>query len=642
MDMVARRMSPAVAALAALAALGAAGCEGVPRDRVGALRAAGAEGWTIFVYGHADHSLSLSLVRDLQEMQAAALGPDVNVTVLADFDGSQREAGFDTGTTWVRITGGGGEPEVLDTGPELDLDDPAVLAAAVGRAFSSAPAEHLGLVMWDHGGTWDQGFGGDTQDGTRPGRAMKPAQLGDAIAAGLEAAGADDDPPLDFLAFDTCLMAGPEVLYELAGLSRVAIASAEIDYGGGWDYARTLTWISDNPGASAVELAAAEVRHWDAHHAGSGADDALLRSHVALDMSGVDELAAAMARLSSTWQGSRALADGDLGRAAFFTLPGYSNGLADILGEPELRDLGQFLDLLSVVDSDPAVADAASAAYDALDAMVIASSLGDLRAAAGQVGVNFELPAAVHVAARLDGYRAGAGAWNRATDWAGALADLAGRADRAAPRPSTDYGADGAALVFRVDEVDAAMATTELALLDGEIGDVLELGVVAVGAIEPGVEYEVAWGGTVTTIGGVMVSVQPWITPGTDLEGALLPPIFAAPGVIGVEGEDFEAALLFGEGDGAAEAAVIWESGRPALLSLSELAGTTFTPMIPGFNTTTGEEFREPGASVLVPEAGSLPIDMTSAPAGDYFLFVAALDYWGNLEAEGEVFRVAP
>jgi hypothetical protein len=35
----------------------------------------------------------------MQGMQAATLGPNINVTVMADFDGSQREAGFETGTT---------------------------------------------------------------------------------------------------------------------------------------------------------------------------------------------------------------------------------------------------------------------------------------------------------------------------------------------------------------------------------------------------------------------------------------------------------------------------------------------------------------------------------------------------------------
>jgi hypothetical protein len=288
------------------------------------------------------------------------------------------------------------------------------------------------------------------------------------------------------------------------------------------------------------------------------------------------------------------------------------------------------------------VADAASAAYQALDRMVVSSALGDLRLEAGQLGVHAELPAAVDVAARLDAYRARAAAWNAATDWAGALAALAARADRDPPRPSTRYSRDGSALLFTVEDVDVAMATTQLALIDEGSGDVLELGVVAVGTILPGVEYAVAWDGTTTTIGGAEVCALPWITPGTDLAGELLPPIFAAPGAIGAGGEDFEAAILFTEGDTAADAAVIWEGGAPALLRLRDLAGTTFTPMIPGFNTATGEGFREPGTSVLVPESGSLPIDVAPAAAGTYFLFVAALDHWGNLEADGQVFQVAP
>ena len=57
--------------------------------------------WTVVVYGHGDHNLSPGLARDLDEMKAATLRDNVNVLVLADWNGS--ESGFASGGEWLRI-----------------------------------------------------------------------------------------------------------------------------------------------------------------------------------------------------------------------------------------------------------------------------------------------------------------------------------------------------------------------------------------------------------------------------------------------------------------------------------------------------------------------------------------------------------
>jgi hypothetical protein len=96
--------------------------------------------WTVFVYGHADHTLSASLVRDLGKMADAAIDSQVNVIMLADFDASRTyepatETGPHTGFTdgqmypggalWLRVAGHGAIPEQLATEPELNLDHPS-------------------------------------------------------------------------------------------------------------------------------------------------------------------------------------------------------------------------------------------------------------------------------------------------------------------------------------------------------------------------------------------------------------------------------------------------------------------------------------------------------------------------------------
>ena len=47
-----------------------------------------AETWTIFIYGHADHNLSPSLVADMAEANKAKFGKHIKVFVMADWDAS--------------------------------------------------------------------------------------------------------------------------------------------------------------------------------------------------------------------------------------------------------------------------------------------------------------------------------------------------------------------------------------------------------------------------------------------------------------------------------------------------------------------------------------------------------------------------
>ena len=157
--------------------------------------------WTVFVYGHGDHNLSDSLQEDIVEAAEATLTEDVQVVVYADWCGGCPDSpSHETGTQWIYIAGNGEEPDVYAEEPEANLDDPAVLERAVSLAFSMHPAERYGVVMWNHGGSWEGGFGGDSQDNDPEHEVtgMRASEAAGAIARGLEAAGVEGDPPLEF------------------------------------------------------------------------------------------------------------------------------------------------------------------------------------------------------------------------------------------------------------------------------------------------------------------------------------------------------------------------------------------------------------------------------------------------------------
>jgi hypothetical protein len=213
--------------------------------------------WTIAVYMNADNGLEANAIQDLNEMEAGG-AEAAGITVLALLD---RAPGYDTSNgDWtdtrlyrVRDDANGLDGTIVserlaaaelglaaDTETELNLGDPAALAAFVRFAEDHYPAEHLALVVWGHGTGWRAGGGA-------------PASRGDA----LRAAGFDDssggDPlytteigaalegrSVEVIGLDVCLGAMVEVAYELRSRADVLIGSEEVTAPDGWEYHRVL------------------------------------------------------------------------------------------------------------------------------------------------------------------------------------------------------------------------------------------------------------------------------------------------------------------------------------------------------------------------------------------------------------------
>ena len=247
--------------------------------------------WTILVYGHGDHNLSGSLAQDMLEMERVGSAAGFNIVVQADFDASNAsiqglpnslKSGVTRFLMKTNSTGTITSPAIQRL-PELDLDDPKNLSDFVRWGIQNYPAKRYGLVLWNHGGQWQGGFGADNQDRTRPEAAgMRTGPLVDAVKTALSATAVQR---LDFTSFDTCLMGGAEILGDMFQLSDILIAGPEIDFGAGWDYTASLNYLKQNPSVSARDFAAAEVQHWKSHHFGVGyeADD-MFGFHAAYDL----------------------------------------------------------------------------------------------------------------------------------------------------------------------------------------------------------------------------------------------------------------------------------------------------------------------------------------------------------------------
>jgi hypothetical protein len=342
--------------------------------------------WTIMIYGHADHNLSGSLVVDMQEMEAAGSGPDFNIVLQADFDAtSERNAAAGLPADLAKgvsrfLIQKDSDPNAITTVPverlaELNLDDPAVLTQFITWAAQKYPADRYGLVMWNHGGQW-QGFGGDSQDGTLKDKGiLSTAQIRQAVSAAMQTAGIGK---WEFIAFDTCLMGGAEVLTDFVPLTDVFIACPEIDYGDGWEYEATFNFLKANPAASALDFGRAEVKAWEAHHMQPGKDsDLALAAHGLYDLTKYAAFEEKFNAFSALLSQTATPQNLTLPRLRLDTTQYSLSGVKDIGKPTDYIDLGELADRL-VADpaTDAALKAAATSLVASIDTMVVAKVRG--------------------------------------------------------------------------------------------------------------------------------------------------------------------------------------------------------------------------------------------------------------------------
>jgi hypothetical protein len=293
--------------------------------------------WTVAVYMAADNNLALSGIQDIDEMEAATPDPEVQVVLQAEFSpitlvqsGCASPSCFgrpDYATFRYQVAGGGTSrpgPDGPSTGiGNRNMATPAELADFVRYARTTAPSEHLAIVLWNHGG----GYTGLLADETSsPGVLMSV----DGMRQGLQSAGG---VPLDLLVFDMCLMGGYETLVSVNGLTRTVVFSEETEPGNGHDYTRLLTALAGAASQASPRAAASAIA--DAYNASyAGARPSTTVS--AYDLSGF-----------STFE--RAL--DDVAATLAFNLAGHGAELSQAALGSQRYSLSELTDLVDLADS---------------------------------------------------------------------------------------------------------------------------------------------------------------------------------------------------------------------------------------------------------------------------------------------------
>lgn len=110
---------------------------------------------------------------------------------------------------------------------KVDMSSPETLKKFIIDAMQKFPADHVALILNDHGG----GFTGAMSDDS-DGNFMSTPQIKQALSEAEKVTG----KKIDIVGFDACLMAETEVAYEIKDHANIMLASEESEGGPGWAY----------------------------------------------------------------------------------------------------------------------------------------------------------------------------------------------------------------------------------------------------------------------------------------------------------------------------------------------------------------------------------------------------------------------
>ena len=138
-----------------------------------------------------------------------------------------------------RFTYHSGEFREIDSMSLQDSCDPDTLADFLTFCKKEYPADHTIVLLWDHGGG-AFGYGSDSITASH----MTITDLENAFNKAFKAN--SENPPIELLGFDACLMSSLEVIHRFDGIAKYMAVSEETEPGDGWNYGEWLRPLSED------------------------------------------------------------------------------------------------------------------------------------------------------------------------------------------------------------------------------------------------------------------------------------------------------------------------------------------------------------------------------------------------------------
>lgn len=206
------------------------------------------DSWTILVYlcGSDLESKAAAATQDLNEMIQGKTGGKVRFVVETGGAKTWRNRVVASNKLGRYVVSNG---DIKDGGAvsAASMGEPKTLAEFINWGVTNYPAEHMGLVLWDHGGG---SITGVCFDEVRNRDSLLLRELDAALAASSKTMW----DKFDFIGFDACLMATLETANVVASYADYMVASQESEPSGGWEYSAIGNYLASNPDADGNEL----------------------------------------------------------------------------------------------------------------------------------------------------------------------------------------------------------------------------------------------------------------------------------------------------------------------------------------------------------------------------------------------------
>ena len=206
--------------------------------------------WAIYCYlcGSDLESRNGFVTSDLMEMMEVKL-PD-NIKVVVQTGGSSRWHNNTIGSKYTeRYVYDSEGFKFVDRQPQANMGDSETLAEFLTFCKTNYPADKTMVLFWDHGGgsvagaAFDENYRNDS---------LNLGEFYEAFNEAFELS--NDNPPIDIIGFDACLMATIDVAFTFCDVAEYLVASEEMEPGDGWDYSAWIQALANDPAMSSAEL----------------------------------------------------------------------------------------------------------------------------------------------------------------------------------------------------------------------------------------------------------------------------------------------------------------------------------------------------------------------------------------------------
>ena len=185
---------------------------------------------------------------DLAEMMEAELSENVRVVVQTGGAAAWQNETMDAGRIERYVYDSEGFV-CVDQQPQSNMGATETLTDFLSFCTENYPADKTMVLFWNHGGgsvsgaAFDENYGNDSLTLDEFYEAFQSVYTLDT-----------ENPPIDVIGFDTCLMATIDVAYTFCDVANYLVASEELEPGNGWYYTGWLQALSDDPAMGGAQL----------------------------------------------------------------------------------------------------------------------------------------------------------------------------------------------------------------------------------------------------------------------------------------------------------------------------------------------------------------------------------------------------